>query len=316
MKRHLMEIHNLLQRYIEGDATPEEKRQVICWLEEGETHIREYQSLRKLHDLHTWNTESKKGVNRKSESGFHRQKVVIEFLKIASVLLIGVFTTYFLLAPEEVTPSMQSLYVPHGQRAELFLSDGTEVWLNSGTTLTFPEHFSGKSRNITLDGEGYFKVAKDKNRPFIVHTGKYDVRVLGTEFNLKSYAKNNYFETALIEGSVEVLSDYQPPVRLMKNETVYLSEDKLLKGSINDFNYFKWREGLICFEKENLSSLFKKLELYYDVQIVIENERLLNWSYTGKFRIKDGVEHVLRVLQLRHAFEYTKNDEENVITIE
>lgn len=311
-----MDIQTILQRYIQGDATPEEKRQVICWLEEDETHIREYQSLRKLHDLNIWNADGKQGGKNKVKHNFRLRKVSVEFIKIAAVLLIGIFSTYLLMISGETPSSLQTIYVPHGQRAELFLSDGTEVWLNSGTRFTFPERFAGKSRDITLDGEGYFKVAKDQSKPFIVHTDKYDVRVLGTEFNVKSYAKNNYFETALLEGSVEVLGESQSPIRLAENEKLYLSEGQLLKGDIADMNYFKWREGLICFEKENLANLFKKLELYYDVEIVVKKESLLKWSYSGKFRSKDGVEHVLRVLQLRHQFQYLKDDEANKIIIE
>jgi ferric-dicitrate binding protein FerR (iron transport regulator) len=286
-------------------------------LEEDVTHALEYQSLRRVHDLNTWNMEYKNKKAIGARDNFRLRKVIFELMKIASVLIIGIFSTYlWMLMPKDIIPSLQTIYVPYGQRTELILSDGTEVWLNSGTTLTFPEHFADNSRDITLDGEGYFKVTKDKTKPFIVHTNKYNVRVLGTEFNVKSYTKNNYFETALLEGSVAILSDQSLPIILKENETVYLSDSILTKGHINDFNYFKWREGLICFEKENLLSLFRKLELYYDIQIVLNNEQLLKWSYTGKFRIRDGVEHVLRVLQLRHEFQYTKDNESNMIIID
>lgn len=312
-----MDIQTLLYHYIEGNASAEEKRRVICWLEEDEAHVREYRTLRKLHDLTIWN-EPKQPIHQaeKKSRTINLHKWSRELLKIASVLLVGVFITYFVLRQNENKPQMQTIYVPHGQRVELFLSDGTEVWLNSGTTLTFPDRFTRTTRDITLDGEGYFKVTKDGKRPFIVHTNHYNTRVLGTEFNVKSYTKNNYFEVALLEGSVEVFADNLQAVRLKENEKIYWTDQKLYKEQLTDFNYFKWREGLLCFEKENLASLFTKLELYYDVRIIVKNESLLNWSYSGKFRIRDGVEHVLRVLQRRHQFEYIKNDDENIIIIE
>ncbi|MDR1258290.1 MAG: FecR domain-containing protein [Tannerellaceae bacterium] len=310
-----MEIYILLQRYIEGDATVDEKQQVLHWLQEDESHIMEYQSMRKLHDLHNWNTDHRKEVAGPVRQALLRRKVITEVMKVAAVLLVGILSAYIFLRPEEAAPSLQTIYVPHGQRAELFLSDGTGIWLNSGTRLTFPTIFANKTREISLDGEGYFKVAKDQSKPFIVHAGRYDVNVLGTEFNVKSYIKNNYFEVSLLEGSVNIESKDQPSLRLMPNETAYLSDGRLTKGAINDFNYFKWREGLICFEKENLASLFKKLELYYDIQIVTNNEQLAGWSYTGKFRTRDGIEHVLRVLQLRHDFQYTKDEANNIIII-
>lgn len=310
-------MQTLLRRYIEGDATAEEKQQVILWLEEDEAHIQEYKTLRKLHNLNTWNAEPEKRLSlpgKKSNLPIWR-KITQECLKIASVLLVGVLISYSLMLKNEEEVQMQTIHVPYGQRAELFLSDGTEVWLNSGTTMTFPNRFMCTSRYVSLDGEGYFKVTKDEKKPFIVHTGQYDVRVLGTEFNLKSYAKNNHFETALLKGSVEIVSEYMQPVRLKENEVVHLSGSKLVKSHITDFNYFKWREGLICFEKETLASLFTKLELYYDVRIVVKNQSLLSWYYSGKFRIRDGVEHVLRVLQQRHQFEYIKEEEKNIIII-
>lgn len=310
-------MQTLLRRYIEGDATPEEKKQVILWLEEDEAHTEEYKMLRKLHNLNTWNAEPEKRISfpGKKSKLFVWRKLAQECIKIASVLLMGILVSYFLMLKNEEEVQMQTIHVPYGQRAELFLSDGTKVWLNSGTTLSFPNRFTHTSRHVTLDGEGYFKVAKDEKKPFTVHTEQYDVRVLGTEFNLKSYTKNNLFETALLEGCIEIVSEYRQPIRLKANEVVHLSDSKLVKSHITDFNYFKWREGLICFEKETLASLFAKLELYYDVRIIVKNQSLLDWSYSGKFRIRDGIEHVLRVLQQRHQFEYIKEEEKNIIII-
>jgi len=309
-----MEIQTILRRYIEGDATAEEKRRVILWLEEDEAHVREYQSLRKLHDLNTWNAG--KDVKGKKTKKITLRTLSREFLKIASVLLIGALGTYFFINEGSSPPLMQTIYVPPGQRTELLLSDGTQVWLNSGTTLVFPDRFTHNSREIKLDGEGYFKVAKDKSKPFVVQTDLYNVRVLGTEFNVKSYSKSNFFETNLLEGSVEIFSESISPVQLKKNERLYISDNKLVKGEVVDPNYFRWREGFICFEKERLASLFAKLELYYDTRIIVKNEALLDWGYTGKFRIRDGVEHVLRVLQRRHNFSYTKDDDKNIIVID
>ena len=84
---------------------------------------------------------------------------------------------------------------------------------------------------------------------------------------------------------------------------------------IRDSNYFKWKEGLFCFENESIQDLIDKLQLYYDIQIDVQRPSLLQYRYSGKFRIKDGVEHVLKVLQLKHKFTYTKNEEENLIII-
>lgn len=312
-----MEIHTILYRYILGDATAEEKREVLLWLEEDKTHVQEYLSMRKLHDLNTWNTEKQPEKTTGKKKQYSLRKISLEFLKIASVLLIGILATYFLTDKEPAPAQTQTIYVPAGQRTELFLSDGTKVWLNSGTTITFPGSFTKKSREVTIDGEAYFDVEKDKEKPFIVHTEQHDIKVLGTEFNVKAYKGKNLFETALLQGSIEVSSLANGKAHLLKeNETLSFRDEKTTKGTIYDYNYFKWRDGLICFEKESLASLFEKLELYYDIQIINNNNSLLKGSYTGKFRIRDGIEHVLKVLQLKHRFTYKKDEETNTITIE
>lgn len=119
--------------------------------------------------------------------------------------------------------------MPAGQRAELTLSDGTKVWLNAKTTFSFPDHFDDHQRNVILDGEAYFDVAHNEKSPFVIQTEKYNVKVLGTEFNVRAYKEDEIyaFETALINGSVEietadhaVKSNYNPkkkPMRKMDN---------------------------------------------------------------------------------------------------
>lgn len=312
-----MEIHKTLYKYIKGNITKEDRKKVLRWLEADETHIREYLSLRRLHDLETWNIEKPETRHKREKRSLSLRKITVEFLKIASVLITGILLTYFFLYNDPLTEQLQTIYVPSGQRSEIILNDGTKVWLNSGTTVTFPVHFSRRSREVTLNGEAYFKVEKDEKKPFIVHTENHKIQVLGTEFNVISYHGKNNLETALLEGNIEVSSNNDDTKYLLsKNETLSFKNGMFTKGNINDYNYFKWREGLICFEKENLGSLFAKLELYYDIRIVNKNKSLTEGAYTGKFRIRDGVEHVLRVLQLKHQFKYTKDDETNIIVIE
>jgi len=314
-----LDIHQILIRYIEGNATPEQKRDIILWLDESPEHMREYVLLRKLNNLSVWNTErSKERDILKEKKVYFIRNSIWQLLKVACVFFIGVLSTYlFFISNDEDSVQMQTIYVPPGQRTELFLSDGTEVWLNSGTTFSFPDHFAKQTRTVHLDGEGYFKVSNNTEWPFVINTKKYDVKVLGTEFNIKSYDKRGVFETSLLEGSVEIFSDENKEIlRLKPTELAYETTEGLIKTSIDDYNYFKWREGLICFEKENVASLFAKLELYYDIRIDVRNKSLMNYTYTGKFRVRDGVEHVLRVLQVKHQFTYTKYEDNNLYVIE
>lgn len=336
-------MEELLQRYIRGDVSEEEKRQLIDWLDRRPENRREYLALRKLYDISLWNageagtkascatenttTPGSTGKSTADETAKQRpeksgrpatlRRIATEIVKIAAILVIGFFGARYLFTDGPDNPRMQTIRVPAGQRAQLTLADGTGVWLNSRSTLTFPDRFEAGSRQVTLDGEGYFTVAHDEKKPFTVKTGRYDIRVLGTEFNVKAYHDSQLFETALLKGSVEIASaGNRAALRLKPNQQASLAGGKLVTTTIPDSNYFKWKEGLFSFENETVENLIEKLQLYYDIRIEVRRPALLRHRYSGKFRIKDGIEHVLKVLQLKHTFTYTKDEELNLIIIE
>lgn len=307
-------MEELLQRYIRGEVSEEERRKVAQWIDQTPENMREFLALRKLYDISLWNVQSKEIATLPNQL-YRFRRLVIEVAKIAAILLIGFFGARQLLS-QDSEMHMQTIHVPAGQRAELTLSDGTLVWLNSRSTLKFPDRFSTDSRNVELDGEGYFDVKHDENAPFTVHTEKYAIYVLGTEFNVKAYNGSPFFETALLRGSVEITApESQQKLRLRPDEIASVSQGQLVTSQIPDLNYFKWKEGLFCFENETIGALIEKLQLYYDIRIEVQNTKLLQSHYSGKFRIKDGIEHVLRVLQLKHKFTYTKDEENNLIVI-
>lgn len=312
-----MEPHKL-QRYIEGISSPEERIEVARWLDASEKNMEEFRLLHSIYDATIWidaEGSAKKRPLRKRGFILFR-----ECLKIAAVFLVA-FGLYSWLFPtwqeeEQQLLAMKSMYVPEGQRAEISLTDGTKVWLNAQTSLSFPERFTGDERQVFLDGEAYFDVSPDEERKFIVRTNRYDIAVLGTEFNVKAYGKTDYFETSLIEGSVEITSGItKESLVLTPNTRGYTENGRLQKGSILNYDLFLWREGIIAFENELVKDIFNQLQLYYDVDIEVRNTSILNYPYTGKFRTKDGVEHVIKVLQLRHKFTYTKDNEINKIVI-
>lgn len=309
----------LLQKYIAGNATEAEKQRVTKWIQENPENMREYMAQRKLHDMVLWRTEPVAEENSRERKHFSLRGVCMEAAKIAAVLAIVLLGTHYWTGKHQVPEdkTWQSIYVPAGQRAELMLADGTKVWLNSRSTLTFPGSFKGNIRNVKLDGEGYFAVTKNVEQPFIVETNKCNVKVLGTEFNVMAYAVDSVWETSLLEGAVEILvpGSNNSGMRLEPNMMASLKGNRLVKGRIKEADYFLWREGLLCFNDISVRDMIEKLKLYYGVDIVVNNTRILKNRYTGKFRTKDGVEHVLKVLKLNNKFTYTKDDEMNVITI-
>jgi len=308
-------MEELLQRYIKGEVTEDERIRVVVWLDESPDHMDEYIVLRKLYDITLWNDKVKDPLSIKGRKR-SLLNIGLGIIKIAAIFLIAFVGSHYYLNQHQPASKLQTIHVPAGQRVELTLSDGTEVWLNSSTTLRFPTYFTADSRKVELEGEGYFTVKHDADCPFIVQTEKYAVRVLGTEFNVKSYRGSNSFETALLTGSVEILTpDRKNNIRINPDQMAILLDGKIVTENIPDKNYFKWKEGIFCFENESVASLMEKLELYYDVNIDMQSKALLKDRYSGKFRMKDGIEHVLKVLQLKYKFSYTKNDETNLIVI-
>lgn len=217
----------------------------------------------------------------------------------------------------EHSTDMQTVTVPAGQRANLILADGTTVWLNSNSTLKYPANgFHSKNRKVALEGEGYFEVAHDEKHPFIVETQKYDIRVLGTTFNVSAYPNSDMFETSLIEGKVTVYQpDTQNEIVLKPYEKVEARDGKLYKEAFTSDNDFLWRMGIYSFKNEPLETVFKKLEQYYEVKIINNNQEIASRPCTGKFRQKEGIEHVMKVLQKYVKFNYMQDDEKNQIII-
>ena len=307
----------LLQIYFEGRATEEQSRDVTVWLKADVANMKHYQQLCRLYELCFWQEKPKAVVATFGKK--HRQKNLWwEICKIAAVFILGFALNYFLNPanrPEKII--MQTMHVPAGQNAWLTLADGSKVWLNAGSTLTFPNRFVKNTRRVSLEGEGYFEVQANKEKPFIVSAKSYEIRALGTAFNVNAYKQSKGFETALIRGKVEISNKMTNHITtLAPNNRAVLVNDELSVVPIENANYFLWREGIIYFD-EPMAVVLKKLELYFDVNIEIKNKSVLQnkLTCTGKFRTRDGLDHILQVLQLTGHFKYHKNDEENMVTI-
>ena len=153
----------------------------------------------------------------------------------------------------EQTPiALQTITVPAGQRINITLADGTNVWLNARTTIQYPITFNEKERLVKLDGEAYFDVTKDKSKPFIVQTNNYNVEVLGTKFDVDSYSETEIFETTLMEGSVRIssLTDANESLMLTPHNKAYLHDGKLRVKPVDDYTPYRWRERDICIDHE------------------------------------------------------------------
>nr|WP_121270985.1 FecR family protein [Pedobacter schmidteae] len=189
---------------------------------------------------------------------------------------------------------------PRGGQYQIVLPDGTRVWLNAASTLSFPTAFAGlRNRVVELKGEAYFEVAKDKSKPFIVKTSKQQVEVLGTHFNINAYANEENTRTTLLEGSVKVaaMGLLSQSAVLKPNQQAILANNTLTVATVDPEMAIDWKTGNFSFNKESLPAIMRKISRWYDVEIVYQDNYTGN-DFTGIVSRKKQVTEVLELLEL------------------
>lgn len=242
----------------------------------------------------------------KRRSAFRRRMYVTVFSAAAVVALI--LGTAFLLNTSsklnlrEATAEMleengyQELNVPRGERAELILSDGTKLIANYNSKVVYPEEFKGKERRIYVNGEVYIEVAKDASRPFIVESEGFDIRVLGTVFNIDNISETSA-NIVLIEGSINLTTSKDQSVTLKPNDLVELQAGEIESlRQVDPSDYTSWIKGFLSLRGESISSLATKLSEFYGVKVSCDT-KLSTTKVYGKIDLRDSIEDVLTSLK-------------------
>ncbi|MFZ1369121.1 MAG: FecR family protein [Ferruginibacter sp.] len=262
----------------------------------------------------------------------------------AAAFIVSIILLYPVVADDAKNKDIASvsavneIIINPGSRTKIQLPDGSQVWVNSGSSLTYKDNFNGSTREVHLNGEAYFDVVKDASRPFIVHTTGIDIRVLGTAFNVKAYKKEPTIEATLIHGSIEVINKNRPgtpKVMLKPHEKLvynkfpvtdprdqraditvpesdaYSVTIKPLNNNITDREIVEtaWVYNKLVFEDERFEAIALKMERWYNIKIHIENEQLKNYKMSGSF-VNETAEEAIKILQFLVPFKYSiKNNE-------
>ena len=304
---------DILYKYFSHTATQEECAVVRKWVEASPANLMELMHERSVFDA-TVLLAGNIPVGENRRPVFRRLSVVL--LKVAAVAIVTLMAAYVFRAylfPVEVP--MQQIRIPAGQQLNLTLSDGSDVWLNSGTVLKYPAVFAGGERLVEIDGEGYFHVAKDEDKPFRVLTGQGTVEVLGTTFDIEAYSSEGNFNTSLIEGSVKISKDGRVYMLRPGQKAGIADDGNLVISYIDDYDSFRWREGIISLKNDPFPEIMKKFEKYYGVTVVIDKKGLQDVSYSGKFYQSDGIEYALQVLQHDMDFKFEQERDKRIIHI-
>ncbi len=234
---------------------------------------------------------------------------------VVSILVSGTIG-YFISDrfSDGATAQTTKVVVARGEKSTVILPDGSEVKINSGSTLTFPSSFNDSKRVVSFSGEAFFTVKKDKHRPFIVESGKLKVEVLGTRFNFSNYCDECLSATYLQSGRVKLVLDGQDDIYMLPSELVKVyNQGHYEKMKVKDDYYTDWTRGIFTVHGETIESLAKRLERSFDVQVYFADDDVRKHTYTGSMK-DDNLENILDAIQYASSLRYKWNEKERKVT--
>lgn len=306
----------ILLKFLKCEATPEEERTVLDWLEASPAHRTEMNRMDETFNALVLHAPAGAEIRRRRVFGVRR--VIRSAAAAAAAIALVAGSGWFFTQRQmmRLSEQMTSLDVPAGQRINVTLQDGTKVWLNAGSTLQYPLVFSGRDRRVKISGEAMFEVEHDAHHPFIVETFACDVEVLGTKFNVEADEASGLFTTALMRGRVKVTNRLAAEqVYLNPDECVSLVGNRLSVERISDPDEYLWTEGILNLKSASFEELIVKFEKAYDIKIRVLRKQLPRIESRGKVRVSEGIEHVLDILKMDADFTYVHNRETNEILI-
>ena len=217
------------------------------------------------------------------------------------------------LQKSEVT--YNTIMIPRGGEYQVELSDGTKVWLNAETQLRIPTAFVGTERRVFLKGEAYFDVTKNDKQPFIVETDLGEVKVYGTQFNVKFYPEEKEIKATLVEGNIGFKSEEVAELKIKPGYQLRLAEGakKPEVKPVKIYNEIAWKNRMFCFESERLESIMLKLERWYNVDIIFEDSGLKKFKFSGNLNRYDNIDKILHFFE--EVFDVKFAVEENTIKV-
>ena len=341
----------LLICYLTETATTEETMQVEQWCIQSDENQKLLEQLyftmhvsdrlKVIHSVnHDYALYDLKDRIRQKEKSIRRKIMIRRFQQVAAILFLPAILLSFwlILQINEISKQYVELHSNPGMVTSFELPDGSKVWLNGGSSLRYPRIFRNKNREVEMSGQGYFEIAHNSQKPFIVKTGEsFSLEVLGTSFNLSAYDDENIIETTLVEGSIRIklLQDGKMTQHVMKpNEKVIYTKDKEFKSvktstdltknhsvasskdtvavmklepvkvSTVDPKYdIAWKDHQILFKNHPMEEVIRTLGRYYNVKFVVKNSKVMDSEITGKFS-NEQLPQVMEYLKIASGIKY------------
>lgn len=313
---------NLFERYVQGEATPSEIVELKTFLE-NDTHLSEWLEkqilvssdkidsdveMRMLKNIR-YRTDNYRTVFFDRHSKAKKQIPYFRWIaNVAAVLLpvVLIFGAYLYLQPQK-TESFE-IIADMGEKASLTLSEGTKISVNSGSKVIYYNDYNKENRTVQLDGEAFFDVKHNPEKPFIVHCKDIKIQVLGTKFGIKAYENEENISVVLNSGRIRLVTpgeeiEMNPNDRIVYNKTT----QKALRQKVNAEDYTDWRQNRLRFENESLETIMKTISRMHNIDIVFENSEIKKQRFTGTID-NTNIEGVLNTIRLTSSVNYkTKN---------
>lgn len=311
-----------LIKFITKEGTSEFDKEVISWINLSIENQTIYNQIKAKHIVDTIDDNLEIVNHKKQFADFlnkNSKQNRLLFLKIASVIMIPLLLTTFFYYSNTLDNSTNLSYADYSSSAkeqkQITLSDGTVVWLNAESKIVVSNLYNKTERRISLYGEAFFDVVKNKNKPFIVETASgIKVKVLGTTFNVKSYAAEKNVETTLVTGKV-VLYDQQetkPLTTLMPKQKATFSkaEKELSVANVTTDDITSWKSGRLIFEQTPLDEFALNIERWYGIKVIISSNSIRDNSFSGELDKNNSIDDIIKILEVSSNLNcsYTKNN--------
>lgn len=313
MDENLFDIE-LIARCLSGNASEVEKQELLSWMNQSRENEAFYFSLKDLYEAGNWNrlkqeaktseawSQLRAKIQAKPQEVNRKPKLYLELVKYAAVFAVGALSIFmFKSGKESIQNTENKIVTGIGERTQMVLPDGTRVWVNSCSSVKYLSDYGARNRDIYLDGEAFFKVTKNQKLPFVVHTSGFNIRALGTSFNVSSYNNDTELSAVLLEGSISFgKGQDEKPAVLVPGEKISFSRatNSTKVEKVDPESYIAWSTGESRFENLTLGQIIKKLQRNYNVTFILDNEKIRNTHFTGTFRNYESLDQILKVISI------------------
>lgn len=312
----------LLHRFLRKETTSEEEQKLLTWFrsKEGQEELFSFyknqwaesanQPLTDIEIQEKMYREIKARIKASQTKDKKSHRIVIRLSKIglqyAAIVLLCIGFGFYIYTNQQANNKLvYTVESEKGQRSNIILPDGTKVWLNSHSSLKYNANYGKEERNVTLTGEAFFEVTKDKKHRFSVNTENIQIEALGTSFNVKAYRDDKTITTTLFTGKIKITTDLQDTILSEGEQVLYSKENKgLTKNRPEVLEYINmWKCNELAFDGETLNEIGTTLNRMYNVEVRFESDKIKNYRFSGVIR-NNSLDNIIEIISLTAPIEY------------